>query len=453
MTCSYQTIARYDELSYCGRARCMGDIRQRHREEIQDLRCQTRLIQRLKIRHLYQDRCDDYDPSDHDYYSAQVDDTHYSSPDHCDPTNWFSDFWCDPQAPFSNAPSPSLSSEPDWCHSSLSGSPAPKQRRRQAPRTRHELLKTRKRVQAISRDPQAIKTDYQNLRFLMESNKSKPQYLSMIASSRWTTIANAIDGIDQALVNDALNLVTELVTSRAMDIANLLSILQQGLLITLKDSLSRMGNHHAEIIRFFLSIVQVEPTATPYIVDIMSDTCFLDIFGELVVMGASEEIRIVIQFYLVTSKTLYDLSQMEKFIPIVPDNIAQVNTSSKLTQLYEPTAILKKIFKPTLFNPVINWLFKQIGHIENDTFESGLNLMISCLSYINYHCQSGPLDPIWVNSMVDMFQHSHIEALIRTSIESGSIQDYPDSIQLELEQFRDIYKQWTVSMSGYLRKC
>lgn len=451
MRASYETLARYDELSRSGPARCISDIRLRHREELQHLRLETRHVQRLKIRHLYFEnyQSEGYESDQEDYPPGSYDTVDGAGSDCCDPADWFTGDWCNQQQP-SGAASPSLSSESDWSRSSYSGSPSPVSSRSRKPRSRRELLKERKRVHNTYLEPERIQREYQSLKSLIVTSQAKPELVTIIASARWQSIARAIESSDQDLVRDALNLLYQLVTFRLIKISDMLSILQQGLLITLKNSMNHPGNCSADTMRLIVGIVGADPGAAPYIIEMMSNTGFLDMFAELVHFGSTEDTRMVVQFYSSFFQVLCDLSVRSEFTPTVPASVAANKTSTELAQVYDPRAMLRRIIKPNLMNPLVNWLFKHIGQIDCGFFRAALAFSGNSLKYVLYHTKNMEPDFEWVCAMMDLFQDSQLDTFIGKSIESGAIEQYPSSVRQEVRQFQDFYKLWTIEISRYL---
>lgn len=446
-TSSYQILARY-EGTYKSRVRCTSDIRQREREALSTSRVETKLLQMLKKRNLQIASEDDDSIYDEDHYQG------YDVVDYCTPSDsfttscWYSDGWsCHPP---SDAPSPALSNESDYCSTTTSLECASQSRRLAQPKSRKENLLNRKRVQRACYNLDSIRREYQSLKMYISQNCDQPEVVSFIVCGRWTTLADAIDNNDENLSKDGLNFLSNIISHNLVKMTDILFILQQGLLLSLKNTVSRLGSQQADVIALISTIVRADPNATPYMIELMSDSQIMNLFDELLSTGTEQEAQTVAELYTILFQLLNNLNSSATFTPTVPCTISESTSLGKIADLYSPMKSFKRIVRPGLIDHLISRFFNQVGIVREDLIRLVVALTANCLSLTYAQLLSAAHDNQWADSVMKVFYQSQLDQMIARSLNGNAIKSCSNSLRLELSQFLEYYHQITIAISCQL---
>lgn len=463
--CSYQVIARYDDCSFGCRARCTDDIRRRQREALCKSRFRMKTLQMLQNRKsLTQYIGADYH---HDGYQDTttfdiVDYPSYNLNNHALPEDSWGLGWGSSSR--SDAPSPTLS-----CHSDVSvhsfcsvdcqndiyeailKEPTMQiDRRNKNLKSRKQQLKLRKLSHLNHYDLNRTRQDFETLKMYSLRNQD-PQITNNLVRSGWKVLANAIQAPDSDLSHECLKLVVHLVSNRSIEIETVLYILQQGLIFSLRDSMSGYSNHQVYVVELLIKIMKTEPRSIPYIVELMSNTQVLRAIEDSFCMGTKEEAQIAFELYEYLFETL--LSQLVngcKQNPIIPQIVLQTGITDKILESYSPMMSLKRIVNPGLIEPVVTRYFSQVNLHEEKSLGTAIRLLANCLKFTYLQNISPLRDTSWVSEVLFQFNQQNFEQSLVRLVESSN--QYSQQVQIQLKQFLHFHQNFNNMISPSLNE-
>lgn len=459
---SYQTLARYDDCAYRIHARSMNDIRQRAREALNSFRSQARQMQHCKIRRLHiasdeyegeEEQADFYSGNDGAWPSVGYDQVDHQNTNPSSAivstSGWAYDEWtCQPHP--SNAPSPSLSNDSDYCSNSVRSCDSPGLRkpptiqRAMRPRTRREILCNRKRINNAHYNPELIKSEFQVLKIFILSHLDDSEQLRWNIRARWQVISNAVDSSDEQLSLEALLLLIQLIKDHAINTSDLLFIMQQGIYITLKNSLMRMGKQQLVAVELIYHIVNTDNRSAPYMIELMTSSQIFGALDELICTGTDEESQLVTELYVhlfhISKRYLSDA----KFQPILPETLTGPNI--KMSDHYNSIRSFQRLVRPEFMELLFNRFLMQLGTVEEPTVKLAMSLVSDCLEFSYAYSLSNNSDINWARQIAVVLKQSQLDKTILRACEGSALKRYKTFGASELKQFLHNYRQITSSL-------
>jgi hypothetical protein len=408
----------------------MPDIRQQLREDIFSSRSETRSAQLLKNRRLHDIQAHDYENED-SYHQAYA----FDEPDYYPSNNenlndyhfdWYGSVgWDDSaQTPPSNAPSPSLSHDSDYCSSNSSFVPDQcdnfkrSTTRLNSAKSRKHSLALRKRVQKASYNQDTIRFEYHTLKQHIISRSADQDAVGFLICSSWNVMGRAVNNLDEQLSRDALNFLTQLIVNRLVRITDVLFILQQGLILTLKDTISRLGSQQADVVTLLIGIIFTEPQAASYIVELLIDTDIVSILEDFIEFGTDGEALLATRFYYFLFDIQIELMYKGNNNPVVPDTLTRTTKPTELAKTYCPALSLKRVMRPSLISSIIRRYFKPAGNVVEESFKMASVITANCLRLVHFNSTSTTKDSDWIFSVVSQFESSQFDKILSRLVQT-----------------------------------
>lgn len=413
-TSSYQTLTRYQDDRRSNR---ISHIRQQLRADIYSFRSKTKLALLFKNRQIIDDPIDDCEPEEAYEFDYDHGENNFN-PFYTNDDIYFQSLWLDPmqlpsqtQLPSSNSTSPSLSDDSNHCTHKLnlnlnSFSTRNNGKLANGPRlarSRKQVLEYRKRVRISSYSSESILSEYVALKQSIDECTDQ-RVIQLIICSRWNILANIISSHIEKLSKDALNFLMHLIQQGLIRITDILSILQHGLILTIKDSISRLGSHQADCVALLINIVHTEPRAASYMIELIADTNIIEILEDFIEFGTNEEALLATEFYSCLFNIEISFIHLGNYTPIVPETLSMTNTATNLAKTYCPALSMKRIIRPSFVSALINRFYEPMRDVREELFMMTNTIITHSMEmlYINLCTRTEDLN--WVQSVMTKFE-------------------------------------------------
>lgn len=391
-TCSYQTLARYndDDCSRKCRARNLDDIRITHREALIRTRLQLKCLKMLQNRQSLVDHLFADDNDDQDNYYTSPSTTSMGGYDEPDDANSFNNeeaahnpWLSSPNEKDANCCSPwseegsvssdwsaatsftrqqqyqyhhqvtSLSDLPESFLEDTSRSSGGSPTHRNQPRQRHSALykQTSNGSPSPSSSPKPfcdtakLRRDYEQFMNLVQQCPPTAQNLSHLIGNSWQTLLNAIQ--DPQLGKNAIEFVKSVCNRNLMTPETLISLLQHGLNLSLCNALYTLTDGVQLVCDLLVVITSSEPAIIPYLVEVMTSSKLSSELIERITIGSDSDTHAVIKFY----HHLIEMILAHKdnpLRPLIPQVLLSTGVSQRTLRSYGPSSTLQKLLIPEL---------------------------------------------------------------------------------------------------------
>lgn len=448
---SYQTLARYDDCSYRKRLRGLVDIRQHHRDILFSTRVGKRhtkhLINRRVIGFCDEEQEDCYshdsgpgstaDYDEHDYVSTGDSEQYESNPwtENTDICPWTQ---LPPSTPRSESSSPSTlsvnSSEYPSIHSDIfrlptpQSTPSPKPmmiKSRINPVSRKQLLQSRKQITASHYDLDAVRQDFHDFQINIQRLENNLRTICDYVRAYVQVIVNAISCPSEDISESAIALVGLMIQRRMLDIQTIYFILQQGVMLSIRQSLLRHNaNQLTIVVHLIENIIYLEPRAVPYLTELMYGVQIFTLIDDTLCYGTRAEIEAAFKLYIILFQNIR--VQLENGSqPVLPDEHTQRDTQS-----YNSISTLRRILRPRLLEIYSNNYLKQADYVEPELLRNTMHIII-CALCLDYTQLSKPQRDIQLHqTIVETLLKLDLPTALRNYVSTKNHTEEPQAQQI-----------------------